>query len=167
MQPHAQIGILGNVERVPRAKLPKNADTKMVGCAAKRQREAKTAEQRQKPPKQRRVFDCELARQPVLLCVEIVEPRLQAGKFGRCVMENGGGFAKLVRIRAVLGVVDDRKVPCRKLQRIIEGFRLRARLTVRNDDEIDIAREIELRGGLDGGLIDASSTILMSSFAAG
>ena len=65
-------------------------------------------------------------------------------------MEAGGGFAKLIGLRPVLGIVDHGQIAGRELQGIIQRFRFRARLPVRDDDQVHVAGEGKLRRRLDG-----------------
>ena len=66
-------------------------------------------------------------------------------------MKGGRGFAELIGFRPVFGIVDDRQIAGCKLQCVIQGLRLGSRQPVRDDDQVDIAREGKLHRRLDRG----------------
>ena len=62
---------------------------------------------------------------------------------GWSLLERGDGFAQLVALRSVLGVIDDEIFAAGERQRIVERLWLGARVKVRHHHDLDIAREIE------------------------
>ena len=79
-QAQAEIGILGDVERVPAADLVERGAAEMIGGAAERQRHVEGGERRQEPVEERRIFDREQAREQAGVAVVDDERRLQAGE---------------------------------------------------------------------------------------
>ena len=139
----------------------------MIRGPAERDGELQAVECRQEPLEQRVVFDGELAGEPVVAGVVEIELRLEAGKIGRPLLERGEGFAQLIALRPVLGVIDDEIFAAGERQRIIERLWLGARVKVRHHHYLDIARERVARATAIVSTSTASRISLMSSFAHG
>ena len=126
-EPDAEIGVLGDVVGVPAADALERGAAEMVGGAAERQRHAQRGERRQQPVEQRRILDGEEPRDPARRRIVDDDRRLQAGEARVAGGEGGVGFAKLARMRPVLGVVDRHQLAAREGQREGERLRLGAR----------------------------------------
>ena len=78
------------------------------------------------------------AREPACARVVDVEVRLQAAEPAGLRHQRGKRAAKLIRLRHVLGVVDDDVVAARELQRVLDGARLGARIPVRHHEDAHV-----------------------------
>ena len=112
----------------------------MIAGAAERQRQAEARQQRQHFAELNGVLGRELARDPAGVGVVDHERRLHAGKALAAVLERGQRGAQLLRVRAVLRVVDDDEFATRAGEADIERFRLRARRCRRNDYDFNVRR---------------------------
>ena len=146
----AEIGVLGDVERVPGVQLAQHVGAEMVRRAAERDRHVEPFEPRQHLVEPQRIVEREHARQPVLADVVVVEPALQAGGVRRRTAEGRDHLAELVRLRPVLGVVDHQIFAAREAQREIAGLRLGLRLRRRHQDDFEHAFEAERARNRDG-----------------
>ena len=149
-QADAEIGVLGDVERIPGAKLAQHVDLEMVGGAAERDRNAEAFEAGQHLVEPQRIVEREHPRQPVVVGVEVVQPALQAGGVGGRAREGGDHLAELIGLGPVLGVVDHEIFAAGEAQRIVAGLRLGLGLRRRHADHLEHAFEAERARDLDG-----------------
>ncbi|MDX2258476.1 MAG: hypothetical protein NW205_06115 [Hyphomicrobiaceae bacterium] len=154
-QPEPQIGILRDVEGIPSARRIESRAAEVVRCTAQRDRQAAGDQGRQNGIEQRRILDCELARQEAVAGIMDVETGLHAGKVFAVFSEGPGCLAQLVRFRDILGIVDHDEVAAGALQRVIEGAGLRPWRSCRNLDDAHGAvqafpRQRRRRNGITG-----------------
>ena len=126
-QPHAEIGILGDVIGIPAADLAQRRGMEMIGRAAERQRQPQRGQSRQEHVELPGIFRRVETREPAVGGVVDAQPRLHASQIVAAGAECLQGAAKLVRLRPVLGVIDHREGAARERQRDVECLRLGAR----------------------------------------
>ena len=142
VQADAEIGVLGDVVRVPGAELAQPLGDEVVRRAAERDRRAVGVQARQQQLEPHRVLGREPAREQVLVGVVVVELRLDAGDVRVGLRERDDDLLELVGIGAVLGVEDDRDVAARQHQAVVARLRLGLRLRVGHDDEAEVRRQV-------------------------
>ena len=118
-QPDAEIGVLGDVERIPGPGIAQHPGAEMIGGAAKRDRHAEPRQSGQQRAEPQAVVGLGLRGQPVGLVVER-QTRLQAGDIRRRGAELRGRLAQLARLGAVLRIEDDEEFAAREREREIE-----------------------------------------------
>ena len=144
VQADAEVGVLGDVVRVPGAELAQARGDEVVGGAAQRDRRAVGVQARQQQLEPHRVLGREPARQQVLIGVVVVELRLHAGDRGVGLREGDDDLLELVGVGPVLGVEDHRDVAARQHQAVVAGLGLRLRLRMGHDDEPEVRRQVHL-----------------------
>ena len=116
-QSNAEIGVFGDIERVPSARGPEQIGAEMVRCAAERQGCAEHFQNGKRAEELCVVLDGEHPCQPVLPAVVNKQRRLNAGQSfaaGQKLLES---LAQLQPVRPVLRVVDDREFAAAQRQR--------------------------------------------------
>src|SRR5262249_6222615 len=140
---YAQVAVLSDVVRVPAAEPAQHLDTEVVGGAAQRDegpRAANHAGQQHVVPLH--VVAGEEAREHALAHVVEIQARLQADDTAWLRAESRCRLAELVRLRAVLGVVDDNQLAARSRESNIERAGLGARLTGRDGNGPNVQWEV-------------------------
>ena len=140
-QADAEVGILGDVVGVPATDGIEHGAREMVRRAAERHRQPQPLQRRQDAIEQRGVFDGELAREPGGVRVVDVELRLQAAEALAARAQPRQRAAELVGLGRVFGIVDDDILAARKLQGVLDGTRLRARVALGNDEHLHVRIE--------------------------
>jgi len=149
VQPHAEVAVLGDIERVPAAKLLQWLDAEVIARATKRDRRAGGRQARQEEVEPDRVLRGEPACEQVLPLVIVVELRLDAGDVLRRAAEGEGSALELIGLRAVLRVVDHKEVGLAGEEAVVAGLRLGLGLAVGDDDRADVRRKLYRLRGLD------------------
>ncbi len=144
-EPDAEIGVLGDVVRIPGAGCPQRRGAEMIRRAAKRQREFKRGEAGEKQVKLCGIFRGEQAGEPVVRGVVDGEAGLDTSKVFASAEEDIERATELIGLRPVFGVVDGREGATRKRQRPVKRLRLGARSARRRGDDLERYAEIEAR----------------------
>jgi hypothetical protein len=100
----------------------------MIGSSSQRDRNIEPLQPWQHLVEPECVIEREHAREPVFIGIEIIQTALQAGGVGRQAPKGGDHFAKLIRFRPILGIVDHQEFAAGELQRKIASFRFGLRM---------------------------------------
>ena len=146
---YAEIGVLGHVPFVPPAGADQRIEAKMVGRAAKRNRQVERAQARIDQIEQDRIFDRKHRREPGVAGVADGEPRLKAVDVW-LVCKARGREPELARRRLVLGVIDGEAIASGRRKREIERARLGRRLSRRRDDHLVARRQSQREDARQG-----------------
>ncbi len=149
MQAHAEIRILGDVERIPAADFEQRRAAQMVAGATERNGQTKRRERRQHQAKQRAIFNGEQPREQIFRAVEIGERRLQASHFRPADLKLRDGAAQLIGRGRVLGIEDDDILAARFAERVVAGLWLGARGGGGRDHDFHHGWRRELTQGFD------------------
>ena len=123
-QPYTEVGILGDVMRIPSAKLLKNVAAKKQGGAPQRDNHSQPGNARQHNAPPRCVFNRETARNPVSTGVIIIEHPLNAGDIIRRLGKIFNNAVDLVDFGRILGIPYADDSPAAKIQGIVQRARL-------------------------------------------
>ena len=149
-RPDAEVGVLGDVERVPAAELSEGLGAEVVRRAAERDRQVHRFETGQHVVEPERVLEREEPGERVLLGVEVVQCGLYADAVLVAPAERDDRGLQLLGVRPVLGVVDDEELAAGEVEPDVARLRLRLRVAGRDGDERDGLRRVGGRGGLAG-----------------
>ena len=140
-QAHAQVGVLGDVPGVPRARPFQRLAAEELRRAAKGHDQPHARHAGQDGAEKRGVFDREAARQPVGARVVEVESALHAGDVGGGRGQMARHLVKLLGLGPVLGVPDADDVAAAETERVGERPWLGPDGPVGHDDDAQPARQ--------------------------
>lgn len=152
-QADAQIGVFGDVMRIPAAQFLQRLAAEEQRGAAQGHHKAHARNPGQHGAKPGRVFDGETARQPVRARVVIVQNALQAGDFGAGIGEMAHHDMQLFGFGHVFGVIDPDHRSAAEVQRIVQRARLGLDRTVRDGHNPHPARQAGPGQGIPRGVI--------------
>ena len=130
----AQIGIFGDVMRIPTAQILQRMAAEKQRRAAQRHRQPQPFYARQEQPEPDGIFGGETACQPVVAGVVEIQHALQAHDLGVANGKPFNHFADLVGGGGIFGVIDPDDRPTTMIQRIVQGAGLGFHHPGRNRD---------------------------------
>jgi hypothetical protein len=133
---HSEIGVFGQIVRIPAADRPQHGGAEVIRRPAERQRQAEARKAGKEHVKQTRIFGGEHAGEPVVLGIVDRELRLHAGKPFVMRQEALKRAPQLVGFRPVFGVEDCDERAARERQGNIERLGLGAGPDGRCDHEL-------------------------------
>lgn len=139
----AEIGILGDVARVPEAHGFQRIAAEEIARSAERHGTAEARQQREKGIEVTGIFERELTCQPVGAAIVPAERCLQAGEAVLRILEHLDGSSDLARVGDVLGVIDAHDGSGRESHRVVEGARLGLGMARRYDNDLETGIEFE------------------------
>ena len=147
---HPEIGVLGDVERIPRTELDEHVLAEVIRRPAQRNRRLADHQSRQQVAEPDAVVGGEPLRENVV--GDVVEAQLALHADDGIVVEftkRRHHSAQLERVWVILRVEDGDDIACGEMQPVVAGFRFGPRIARRCEHRGDDGRRVDRMGGLD------------------
>ena len=121
--------------------------------STERKRESKSRKNREKEIEQRRILNCEVPREPVLIPIIVGKGGLHACQTKTTGSKRLHCFAQLCRPRNIFSVIDNQELSTGKSECVIAGFWFREWMRWWNKNQFNISRKLQIVCCVDRSLI--------------